>query len=266
MTATARRMDAIHYPETDHMGEDALQRFIAELLRPLIATWLATSGRRSFVGADQFLYFVEGDPRQRVAPDVYVMPGVDPGLAPPCWKLWELDAPPSFALEIVSQNHRKDYEKLPPVYGRIGVRELVIFDPRATARSRVRVRWQVWRRDGAKGWKLALRSMADRIESRELGCGLRAVGSGSSLRLRLAVDPAGDVLLPTEAEIADAERTARALAEAKLAISDAQVGAERAARQRAEEVARIEAERAREAERENMRLRETLAKLQRGGR
>ena len=100
MTATARRMDAIHYPETDHMGEDALQRFIAELLRPLIATWLATSGRRSFVGADQFLYFVEGDPRQRVAPDVYVMPGVDPGLAPPCWKLWELDAPPSFALDL----------------------------------------------------------------------------------------------------------------------------------------------------------------------
>ncbi len=239
------------------MGEDALQRFIAELLRPLVAKWLATSGRRTFVGADQFLYFVEGDPKQRVAPDVYVMPGVDPGLAPPCWKLWELDAPPSFALEIVSQNHRKDYEKLPPVYGRIGVRELVIFDPRATARSRVRVRWQVWRREGARGWKLVERSMADRIESRELGCWLRAVGDGSALRLRLAIGRGGDSLLPTDAELAETEHIRRAVAEAQAA-------AERLARQQAEQVARDVAERANtEARRANTEAERAARETQR---
>ena len=59
MTAVARRLEPVHYPETDHMGEDALQRFIAELLRPLVAMWLAMCGRRCFVGADQFVYLVQ---------------------------------------------------------------------------------------------------------------------------------------------------------------------------------------------------------------
>ena len=86
------------------MGEDALQRFIAELLRPLVAMWVAMCHRRCFVGADQFIYLEEGNNKLRVAPDVYVLPEVAPDVAPPCWKLWELDAPPSFALEIVSRD------------------------------------------------------------------------------------------------------------------------------------------------------------------
>ncbi len=275
MTAVARRLEPVHYPETDHMGEDALQRFIAEVLRPLVAMWLAMCGRRCFVGADQFIYLVEGDARKRVAPDVYVLPGIDPDVAPPCWKLWELEAPPSFALEIASKDHRKDYDDLPPVYGRMGVREFVIFDPRVTARSRVRVRWQVYRRVGRGVWRLVERSNEDRVYSRELGCWLRAVGGGPRLRLRLATGARGDALLPTEAE----------RAKAALTIAEAQAGAERAARQRAEEESRAEAQRARaeaqraeseaqraeseaaaraEAEREVERLRAELARL-RGG-
>jgi Uma2 family endonuclease len=234
MTAAARRLEAVYYPETDHMGEDALQRFIAEFLRPLVAMWLAMCGRRCFVGADQFIYLVEGDTRQRVAPDVYVLPGAAPDAAPPCWKLWELSAPPAFALEIVSKNHQKDYETLPPLYGKMGARELVVFDPRVTARSRVRIRWHVYRRLGRSGWRLVERSNEDRVYSRELGCWLRAVGDGPRLRLRLATDTRGDVLLPTEAE----------KARAALTIAEAQAGAERAARQRAEEEARTEALRA----------------------
>lgn len=234
MTAAARRVDPIYYPETDDMGEDALQRFIAELLRPLVAMWLVMCGRRCFVGADQFIYLVEGDTKQRVAPDVYVLPGVDPDVAPPCWKLWELVAPPSFALEIVSRNRQKDYDDVPPEYGRMGARELVIFDPKVTPRSRVRVRWQVYRRDARGAWRLAERSSEDRVWCRELGCWLRAVGEGPRLRLRIATDARGDVLLPTEAELARAE----------LVIAEAQLGAERASRQHAEEVAREEAARA----------------------
>jgi hypothetical protein len=266
MTAVARRLESVHYPETDHMGEDALQRFIAELLRPLVAMWLAMCGRRCFVGADQFVYLVEGDARKRVAPDVYVLPGVDPDVAPPCWKLWELEAPPSFALEIVSKDRKKDYDDLPPVYGRMGARELLLFDPKANARSRVRVRWHVYRHMGRRGWRLVERSNEDRVYSRELGCWLRAVGDGPRLRVRLATGGRGDVLLPTEAERAKAE----------LTIAEAQAGAERAARQRAEEVSRAEAQRAeaeaqraraasdaREAaEREVERLRAELARLQ----
>lgn len=219
------------------MGEDALQRFIAELLRPLVALWLTMCRRRRFVGADQFIYLVEGDTKQRVAPDVYVLAGVDPDLAPPCWKLWELPEGPAFALEIASQNFRKDYDTVPADYARMGTRELVIFDPKVTSRSRVRIRWQVYRHIERRGWRLVEKSNEDRVYSRELGCWLRMVGEGAALRLRLATGPRGDVLLPTEAEVAQAERTRRAIAEA-------QAQAERSARQAAEELARTETQRA----------------------
>lgn len=58
------------YPETDRMGEHEIQRFIAELLRPMIAHYLARRGVVAHAGADTFLYYREGDPTVRVAPDV----------------------------------------------------------------------------------------------------------------------------------------------------------------------------------------------------
>ncbi len=188
------------------MGEDALQRFIAELLRPLIAWWFLNRGLRRFVGADQFIYIVEGDPTQRIAPDVYVLPGVDPDCAPSCWKLWELPQGPSFALEIVSRDFHKDYDDVPVDHARIGTKELVIFDPKVTARSRVRVRWQVYRRLRGRGFRLVEKSNEDRVFSKELGCFLRVVGEGPQTRLRLATGERGDVLVPTPEERAEQAR------------------------------------------------------------
>jgi len=225
MTA-ARALQIVDYPETDHMGEHALQRFIAELLRPLIVAWLLTLGRRLFVGADQFFYLVEGDTRQRIAPDVYVLPGVDPDCAPSCWKRWEIPGGPSFALEIVSSRFHKDYDDMPPAYARLGAKELVIFDPHATARSRVRVRWQVYRRLGRRGFRLVERSNEDRVYSVELGCFLRVVGDGDQRRIRLATGARGDVVVPTTEERLRAELVVQA---STLAALDAEVARLRAA-------------------------------------
>jgi hypothetical protein len=58
MTSSARRVHTVHYPSTDHMGEDFLQRAIAEALRPLIARWFKSRRVKAFTGADQFLYWV----------------------------------------------------------------------------------------------------------------------------------------------------------------------------------------------------------------
>jgi hypothetical protein len=245
MTAV-RKLQIVHYPETDHMGEDALQRFIAELLRPLIAAWLLTLGRRLFVGADQFIYIVEGDPTQRIAPDIYVLPKVDPDSAPKCWKRWELPEGPSFALEIVSTDYQKDYEDAPVDYARLGTKELVIFDPRVTPRSRKRVRWQVYRRVGKRGFRLVEKSNEDRVYARELKCFLRVVGVGPSTRLRLARGERGDDIVPTAEERLVAELAAQgatlsvqgatlssreaelALKEAELAARNAELAAQRA--------------------------------------
>ncbi len=227
------------------MGEDALQRFIAELLRPLVAAWLTSVGRQTFVGADQFLYWVEGDPKTRVAPDVYVLPGVDPAAAPPCWKLWELPHPPSFALEIVSRESRKDYKRAPERYRSLGARELVIFDPKVTPRSRVRVRWQVYRRVGRRGWNLVEKSNEDRVYARELGCWLRVVGDGSSARLRVATGARGDTLIPTPEETAAAAmriatEAAQQAAEATQQAAEATQQAAEAARREADARAEVE--------------------------
>lgn len=218
------------------MGEDALQRFIAELLRPLIAAWLIAAGRKTFVGADQFIYLVEGDPTQRIAPDVYVLPGVDPDGAPPCWKLWEIPQGPSLAVEIVSRDFHKDYDDAPVDYARMGARELIIFDPKVTARSRVRVRWQVYRRVARRGFRLIEKSNEDRVFSRELGCFLRMVGEGPSARLRLASGPRGDALVPT-AEEREAEARSR---EAEARSREAEARSREA--EALAEVARLKAE------------------------
>lgn len=220
MTSSARRVHIVHYPETDHMGEDFLQRAIAEALRPLIARWLRSRRVKAFTGADQFLYWVEGDPTRRAAPDVYVLPKVDPESVPSSWQLWEV-GPPSFALEVVSRDVGKDYEDAPAEYAAMGAKELVIFDPGATSRSRTRVRWQVYRRLARRGFVRVAQTMDDRVEAATLGCWLRAIGEGREARLRLGTGPQGDTLFPTEAEEesarADAANARAEAAEAELA-------------------------------------------------
>lgn len=213
MTSTAGRVHTVRYPETDHRGEDFFQRLIAEELRPLIARWFKSRRVKAFTGADQFLYWVEGDPTKRVAPDVYVLPKVDPGAVPASWQLWEV-GPPSFALEVVSRDVSKDYEDAPAEYAAMGAKELVIFDPGATPRSRTRVRWQVYRRLARRGFVRVAQSKGDRVEVASLGCWLRAIGGGRDVRLRLGTGADGDSLFPTEAED---EARGRAEAEAEVA-------------------------------------------------
>ncbi len=68
---------------------------------------------------------------------------------------------------------------------------------------------------------------ADRVKSNALGCFLRAVGVGSSTRLRVAQGPRGDELFPTTVERLSAEARARQEAE-RIALE------ERAQRERAD--------------------------------
>jgi len=45
MVAAARKLDTTIYPETDESGEGELQKLINELLRPLLARFLAELAR-----------------------------------------------------------------------------------------------------------------------------------------------------------------------------------------------------------------------------
>jgi Uma2 family endonuclease len=97
-------LEDVFYPETDNMGEGELQRMICELLRPLLARFLAEQGRIAHVGADTFFYFRKGDPSKVLAPDIYVLEGVPQEKLARSYKLWELAAPPVVAIEVVSRD------------------------------------------------------------------------------------------------------------------------------------------------------------------
>jgi Uma2 family endonuclease len=211
--------EAVYDPFEEDMGENSLQRFISELFRPLVEEHLAALRGPTFVGADQYVGWDADDPEKVLSPDVYVLPGVEPGEEFDFWKVWQTGIVPSFALEIVSKRKKKDYATVPPLYGELGVGELIIFDPRYR-RRREGLRFQVYRKVARRGFVRVEATNADRVRSRALGCWIRVVGEGKAQRLRLAAEPAGDVLVPTAAE-----KAAAGLVEAVLTLYGARFGA-----------------------------------------
>jgi hypothetical protein len=160
---------------------------------------------------------------------------------------------PSFVLEVVSDDVREDYEDVPRRCTRLGVRELVVYDPDWES-GPDRRRWQVYRRRGPAPLAVVETTNDATIRSEMFGAWLTAVGSGATARIRIALDPAGRELFPTDAERAEAE-AARAEAEAARAEAEAEARAE------AEALARAEAEKRAEAEAEVARLRAALEAL-----
>jgi hypothetical protein len=216
---SARRgaADPTIYPVEERVGEDMLQRWIVELLRPLLAAWLAERGIRAFVGADQFIYWRQYDAHARVSPDVYVLPGVDPETRVRSWKLWQDRVVPSFAFEVVSQDWEKDYVEVIERYGAFDVPEVLLFDP-DWEKHPEGFRWQVFRRVARRGLVRVEATNGDHVRSKSLGCWFRAVGSGAALRVRLATGARGDDLVPTTEEAREQERAEeRAAKEAALA-------------------------------------------------
>jgi Uma2 family endonuclease len=231
--------EASYDPFEDDMGEDSLQRFISELLRPLIEAYLQEKQGPTFVGADQYIGWDPDDGEKVLSPDVYVLPGVEPGEDFTFWKVWQTGIVPTFALEIVSKRKKKDYTEVPPLYAELGVEELVIFDPRFK-RRRQGLRFQVYRNVTGRGFVRVETTNGDRVRSQVLGAWIRAMGEGKAQRLRLAAGPSGESLFPTATEKAQAEKEK---AQAEREHEKAERLKEKAAREQAEaEIARLRAE------------------------
>lgn len=229
------------YPVSDNMGESGLQQFVIRLLIGLFEDYFAALEREALVGGNQFFYYREGDPRAVVAPDLYVLDGES--LHPTeikSWKTWEHGGKaPTLALEIVSDEYRKDYaDRLIERYQELGVRELVRYDPIHVTRRR-RELFAHFVRDEA-GQLVRRPTFGDRVQLVSYDVWLVR---GAHDVLRLGVGPKGGSLWPTAAERAAAEAERAAAAEAEL------------------ERLRIEAERAVTAEAELERLRAELAAL-----
>jgi Uma2 family endonuclease len=87
-------------------------------------------GQQATVLADQFLYYAQGFPRLRVAPDVMVIFNVEPG-GRDNYKIWEEGQVPSVIFEMTSPSTQsKDDIEKKNLYENLGVTEYWQFDPR----------------------------------------------------------------------------------------------------------------------------------------
>lgn len=120
----------VHYPESDGkpMAEtDVHRREMFDLIGALDDRF--RDDPDVYVAGNLFLYYVEGDPRKVVAPDVFVVKGVPKGNRR-TYKLWEEGHVPCLVIELTSDSTRQeDLDSKKSCYARLGVEEYFIHDP-----------------------------------------------------------------------------------------------------------------------------------------
>ena len=127
------RRTGVYYPESDGkpMAESDLHR--DEMVRAIQTLQGAFAGHPDvYVSGNLLLYYEEGNPTARKAPDVMVVKGVDPSPKEGrrSFKSWEEKANPCFILELTSEGTaEEDTLHKRQLYERLGVREYFLFDP-----------------------------------------------------------------------------------------------------------------------------------------
>jgi Uma2 family endonuclease len=82
-----------------------------------------------FAGGNMLLYYVRGDRKACLAPDVFVAKGI-PKRSRKSYLLWKEGQAPCFVIEVTSKSTRnEDIEKKRDRYERIGVEEYFLHDP-----------------------------------------------------------------------------------------------------------------------------------------
>jgi Uma2 family endonuclease len=120
----------VFYPETD--GEpmtetDIHRRQLLDLLFALEMFFQPSPD--VYVAGNLMLYYVEGDPAQCVAPDVFVVQGIPKGDRR-VYKVWEEGKAPDIVIELTSNSTRlNDLGAKKGIYEALGVREYFVFDP-----------------------------------------------------------------------------------------------------------------------------------------
>ena len=212
-----------------------------------------------WVGGNLFLYYQKGDPKKNVAPDVLLAQGVakrDRDV----YFLWE-EKPPALIFEITSRKtRREDTGPKPQLYERLGVAELVLFDPYG---DYLNPRLQGYRLERGR-YRLISPNSDGSLDLLTVGVTVRPEGE----HLRLVDTATGEKLLWNEeieaaqqaaeeraVEEAAARRTAEeraataeeraATAEERAATAEERATAEAAARRAAEERAQAAEARAR---------------------
>lgn len=205
-TRTVYRND---YPTSDGrpMAETDWHR---ELMNALIQTLKDYYARESrvYVSGNLLLFYVPGDKRRHISPDVFVVKGVAKHDRPN-YLVWEERKGPDFVIELTSSSTRKEDldDKFQLYQDRLKVQEYFLFDPLGEYLD-----------PPLRGYRLRagryqpIRALKGRLPSKVVGLHLER--NGRELRL---YDSRTRRWLPTPAEKVEQAETARLQAETESA-------------------------------------------------
>jgi hypothetical protein len=179
-------------------------------------------GTSALIASDQFLYWDPTDPKKRLAPDLAVRMGT-PGAILKTWKTWELGAP-HVGVEIVSDSDRAEgiFAQKLERYRQAGIAEVVRFE--AEARERPIRLWDLL--DGDLVERRLSTPEARICDALGLyWCVVKHHEVGATLRL--ARDPLGTDVLPSNDEILDAALDAKEAALSRVAELEAELARRR---------------------------------------
>src|SRR5262249_16327325 len=145
-----------------------------------------------YVSGNMFLYYVEGNPRRHVSPDVFVVHGIPGARGRRRYLVWEEGEGPDVVIEITSPSTRREdlVGKVALYRDVVRVREYFLFDP---FEEYLEPSLQGYRLRG--GQYVRIRPVAGRVPSKLLGLHLER--EGWLLRL---YDPETGRWLPTPPE------------------------------------------------------------------
>jgi Uma2 family endonuclease len=127
------REATIHYPTRDGkpVGETPVHRDILFELVYMLRRWFEADPM-AYVSGNMLMYYVEGDKRKHVSPDVFVTLGIpDDGRRRDAYFVWEEGKGPDFVVELTSKSTRREDQstKLALYRDVLHVREYFLFDP-----------------------------------------------------------------------------------------------------------------------------------------
>ncbi|NJM76495.1 MAG: Uma2 family endonuclease [Acaryochloridaceae cyanobacterium RU_4_10] len=129
-THPAPEITEIFYPSSDGEPLAETSVHVDAIIHAVVALREYLKPQQAIVLADQYLYYAQGFPKLRVAPDVMVIWNVSPGPRDN-FKTWEEGSIPAVIFEMTSEgtrNQDQDYKKT--LYEQMEVKEYWLFDPK----------------------------------------------------------------------------------------------------------------------------------------
>ncbi|MGG6239986.1 Uma2 family endonuclease [Nodosilinea sp. AN01ver1] len=209
------------YPSSD--GEPVAETYahLYALLITLEVLRQYLAERRATVLANQFMYYAQGFPKLRVAPDVMVIFEVEPG-GRDNYKIWEEGQVPAVIFEMTSAStRRQDEVEKKTLYEGLGVQEYWLFDPKGE-----------WIAEQLKGYRLRDEVYEPIADSCSEPLGLRLETDGGLIAF-YQQDTGDKLLIPDELAVALRQEALRrqqaeqqaAAAERRAAVAEQELDA-----------------------------------------